>query len=477
MLLRKSVLDKTGLLDESFFMYGEDIDLSYRIIKAGYKNYYFPKTRIIHYKGESTKKSSVNYVFVFYNAMIIFARKHFSQKNARLFSFLINLAVYLRASIAVLMRFLRKVFLPVFDFTLIFAGIFFIKNYWESHVVFQSGGEYPIELILIAVPFYILTWLISVLLSGGYDKPIRINKIVTGLLIGTVLILMVYALLPENMRFSRALILLGAGWATISMVSFRYLLSLFNLKSFRLGPNKDRRFVIVGDIEEAERIENLLQKTLIHPGFIGLINSSQDNNGSKRFIGNISQLADIIQIYKIDEAIFCSKSMLPEHIIDFMTELQYTNIDYKIAPPESMSIIGSNSINTSGELYVLTVNSISKNNNKRSKRLLDVLASLLFLSLYPISIFLVKQPVGFLKNIFFVLFGIKSWVGFYKPAIDDLHKLPSIRKGILNPADSLKKENFSKEIADNLNILYAKDYRLVNDVNIILKAFSRLGRN
>ena len=80
MLLRKSVLDKIGLLDESFFMYGEDIDLSYRIIKAGYKNYYFPKTRIIHYKGESTKKSSVNYVFVFYNAMIIFARKHFSQK-------------------------------------------------------------------------------------------------------------------------------------------------------------------------------------------------------------------------------------------------------------------------------------------------------------------------------------------------------------------------------------------------------------
>jgi len=56
MLLRKSVLDKTGLLDEAFFMYGEDIDLSYRIMQAGYNNYYFPETRIIHYKGESTKK-------------------------------------------------------------------------------------------------------------------------------------------------------------------------------------------------------------------------------------------------------------------------------------------------------------------------------------------------------------------------------------------------------------------------------------
>ena len=56
MLVRKSVFDKIGLLDETFFMYGEDIDLSYRITLAGYKNYYFPETTIIHYKGESTKK-------------------------------------------------------------------------------------------------------------------------------------------------------------------------------------------------------------------------------------------------------------------------------------------------------------------------------------------------------------------------------------------------------------------------------------
>ncbi len=77
MFLRKETLDKTGLLDESFFMYGEDIDLSYRITKAGYKNYYFPESTIIHYKGESTKKGSLNYVKMFYQAMIIFARKTF----------------------------------------------------------------------------------------------------------------------------------------------------------------------------------------------------------------------------------------------------------------------------------------------------------------------------------------------------------------------------------------------------------------
>ncbi|HSY62482.1 MAG TPA: glycosyltransferase family 2 protein, partial [Cytophaga sp.] len=112
MVLRKSVLDKIGVLDEDYFMYGEDIDLSYRIIKNGYKNYYFSDTRIIHYKGESTKKTSVNYVFIFYKAMIIFAQKHFTSNNTGTFKLLIHLAIYFRAFIALSNRILDKV-LPV----------------------------------------------------------------------------------------------------------------------------------------------------------------------------------------------------------------------------------------------------------------------------------------------------------------------------------------------------------------------------
>jgi GT2 family glycosyltransferase len=84
MWISKETLDKVGLLDEDFFMYGEDIDLSWRIIKGGYDNYYFAGTRIIHYKGESTKKGSLNYVTVFYNAMLIFAAKHFEGSQANL---------------------------------------------------------------------------------------------------------------------------------------------------------------------------------------------------------------------------------------------------------------------------------------------------------------------------------------------------------------------------------------------------------
>ena len=99
-LLRREALDKVGLLDEDFFMYGEDIDLSYRILKGGFKNYYLPLT-ILHYKGESTRKSSFRYVHVFYQAMLIFFEKHYHHLSFFV-SFPIKVAVYGKATLTLL---------------------------------------------------------------------------------------------------------------------------------------------------------------------------------------------------------------------------------------------------------------------------------------------------------------------------------------------------------------------------------------
>ncbi|MBR5688999.1 MAG: glycosyltransferase family 2 protein [Prevotella sp.] len=94
-LLRRKALDEIGLLDEDFFMYGEDIDLSYRLLKGGYENWYLP-SKILHYKGESTEKSSFRYVHVFYKAMLIFFRKHYSQMSL-LLSLPIKITIYGKA--------------------------------------------------------------------------------------------------------------------------------------------------------------------------------------------------------------------------------------------------------------------------------------------------------------------------------------------------------------------------------------------
>ncbi len=476
MLLRKSLLDQIGLLDETFFMYGEDIDLSYRIIKAGYKNYYFPNTRIIHYKGESTKKGSVNYVVVFYKAMVIFAKKHFSSKNARIFSILINMAVYFRAFLAILNGFFSKAALPLVDAILLFGGILGIKNYWEHNIIFPYGGEYPVEIVSIAIPIYILIWLFSVFMSGGYDRPVRLPKLFQGLFIGSIIILTFYALLPESFRFSRALIIFGAIWGFISMMGLRVLLHIFKVKKFRLGINLNKRYAIVGNKEEPERVAELLRKSDMSPGLIGLISTEEREKSRDGYVGHIDQLKEIIKIYSIDEVIFCAKDLPAHTIIDYMSGLSVSQVEYKIAPPESLSIIGSNSINTSGDIYIIELDSISKANNKRSKRLLDFLVGLVFLVLSPIVFIVNRNPFGFVRNLFLVLIGNKSWVGFQITTNSTAHKLPKIKPGILYPTDMIKGNDVSSETADRLNLLYARNYKILNDINIIFNGIRNLGR-
>lgn len=105
-LLRHAALDRIGLLDEDFFMYGEDIDLSFRLLKGGYENWYLPLP-ILHYKGESTQKSSFRYVHVFYNAMLIFFRKHYGHLSF-LLTWPIRAAIYFKAALALLVMMSRR---------------------------------------------------------------------------------------------------------------------------------------------------------------------------------------------------------------------------------------------------------------------------------------------------------------------------------------------------------------------------------
>ena len=256
MLMRKSALDKVGLLDEAFFMYGEDIDLSYRLQLGGYKNYYYPDTSIIHYKGESTKKGSLNYVFVFYNAMIIFAKKHFSKSNARLFSFFIKIAIYLRAGIAIATRTLRKIALPLVDFILISTALFLTKNRYE---VF-SGRKIPDELVFWAFPVCALIWIISTMLASGYEKNPKSIYLFKGVLIGSLIILIVYSILPENMRFSRAIVFLSPLIIGIYYFLSRSISGIF-FPSLKYGNSGDQRFLIIGKDEETSRIVSLIDQT------------------------------------------------------------------------------------------------------------------------------------------------------------------------------------------------------------------------
>ncbi len=478
MMMRKEALDKVGLLDETFFMYGEDIDLSYRIQLGGYKNYYFPETSIIHYKGESTKKSSVNYVFVFYNAMIIFANKHFSKKNAKTFSFLINIAVYVRAGFAIFSRMINRLVLPFLDASTWYIGMYIIKIYWEHNHRYVRKTYAP-ELMEIAVPTYILTWLFSVWLMGGYDKPYKLSRLVRGLFIGSLLITLTYAFVNEAWRFSRALIILGAFWTVISSVGLRLLLNLIGLKNYKLdGISSEKNIVIVATLEEGKRVLDTIKQAIGRVNFIGFVHPDkiyQDKN--EEFLGNIIQLGEIAEVYRVDEIIFSTKNLPLHEIIHSMAMVKNTHVDYKIAPEESLFIIGSNSVDNPGDLYTIDINfNINKPQYVRSKRILDILFSVLMLLLIPINIFIQKNFFQFLINCFDVILLRKSWVGYINTTIDN-HHLPKIRKGILNPSDGLKKEiQLDEHTSKRLNLLYAKHYELDKDLLLMWRGIRKLGR-
>lgn len=470
MLLRKETLDKIGLLDETFFMYGEDIDLSYRVTQGGYSNYYFAESNIIHYKGESTKKSSVNYVIVFYKAMAIFAKKHFSQSHARTFNFLIYFAIYLRAGIAIISRFIKQLFFPAIDFALILAGLYFCKQYYELNFKLYPNF-YSKEMVSLFFPLYTITWMFFTYLSGGYDLPLKLSKIIRGVLAGTAFILILYSLLPEYYRFSRALILIGSAITMLIYLFSRFVYHFAGISRFKLNGHKTAaRIAIIGSEMEFNRVSEILKQTKIHSDFIGFV--SNENNGIKNehYLGHFHQINEIIDVHNIHEIIFCARDVSSQEIIDKMVTLVTKGVEFKIAPPESLSIIGSNSIDTAGDLYVIDINNVGRPDNRRKKRLLDLLVSGIALLFFWIIIWFQKNKLNFIANCFRVLLGIYSWVGYGKSQRKDL---PSIRPSVLSPVNS--NDQLSEEKTNKALLNYSKDYKTENDIKIILRNFSFLG--
>ena len=462
MLMRSETLDKVGLLDEQFFMYGEDIDLSYRIQQGGYKNYYFPQTKIIHYKGESTKKSSVNYVFVFYRAMILFANKHFSNNNAKLFSFAINFAIYFRASIALGNRLIKKAALPLIDFIIFLLGLLLITNHWSNHDI-----HFPDLVLKVQIPLYALVWLISALIFGVYDKGVSRKTIIKSTFFGTIFILTIYALLPKDWQFSRLYILIGTSWVIFGFYLTRIFGNLFKTNSFSFPKAPKKRFAIIGNEEEFKRVEFILSNT--YPS-IEVVYGIGIDDAYPKSIGLKEQIDPIVDFYKINELIFCSKDLTSKEIIEVMTKIKSIEIDFKIAPPETSYLIGSNSIDTSGDMYALNFNAISKPENLRSKRILDFTLSFGLLLVTPLLIFYFKRRIKFVKNLVEILIGRKSFVGYFTTKEMYVKRLPIIKQGILRPF----KVNLDAE--HDSNLFYAKNYKIGLDLMIIINNWHELDR-
>jgi GT2 family glycosyltransferase len=459
MFIRKKTLDKTGLLDEDFFMYGEDIDLSYRIIKSGYKNYYFPEATIIHYKGESTRKVSVNYVKVFYHAMAVFARKHYSGNQSGLFSFFINFAIFFRGALALIANVFSSSYLFIIDAILSFAGIYFIKTYWENMIKYIHH-YYPNRFLFAVVPVYIVTWIIATFLSGGYDKPYRASKIIRGIFFGTLAIAVIYAFLPDEWRFSRAMIILGALWTTLEMLLTRTSYHLIKHQTFSIENDDNKRALLFGGDNESKRAEQLLANVVSNIDIMSRVAKMDD-------------LKKLIAIYDINELIFCGADTSYGQIIDYISQ-NAGSVEFKILNEHATTFIGSNSKNTAGDVYTIDPNlQLSKPINQRRKRLLDLIICLILLVLLPLNILIIKNPGRFLANWMAVLLGRKTWVGY---AESDARHLPLLKNAVISVAESFDALNLEETELEKLDLLYAKNYSIGKDIKLVLKNYRKLGK-
>lgn len=461
MLIRKSVLDKIGLLDETFFMYGEDIDLSYRITLAGYKNYYYPYTTIIHYKGESTKKGSINYVKMFYSAMAIFANKHFRTKQSNVISFIINVAIWFRAFLSILKRFFINICKPAIDFLVSYFVFYGITLFWES-IKFHGQNEYPPQFIMFVLPTYALLVVISFLYFGVYQQRPRWNSLFKGLSVASLLLLSLYALLSENLRFSRAIVLIGIASIWIILPTLKYLLKLTGLKLFEIGSPKKKNALFIGSIDELNKVKQALIASNHYQDIycVDLKNKEQSNDAA--YIGTVNDIDEIIQIHKINEIIFSSRELSHKEIIEKMTYYSQFRLDYKIVGD---SIIGSKTVLTDEPALDVLVNSIVQPINKRNKRLFDFITAIVLLIFSPIMIFFVNKKRKFLKNCLDVIIGKKTWVGYIQPVSISL---PKLKNNILPISNDFVN-------AEKINLLYANDYKLINDFICLIKNLRNLG--
>lgn len=438
LMISRQAQEKVGLLDESYFMYGEDIDFSWRIRLAGFENYYLPSTRIIHYKGESTKKGSMNYVYTFYNAMVIFARRYFSNSNARLYIFLIQCAIWLRAALSWGKRIGQKVALPVADFLIGWDGFVAIKQLWATCWA-SNVNYYPSSYTFLVLPLYVLVLLLLSWLNGAYDKPFRPGRMTKGMAIGCAVLLVFYSLLDEGLRYSRAILLLGSIWTLLATLGLRGILSLCGSKSFPRKQDKHTRCLLVGSKDEYQRIVQLNQELgLLYHEIIP--------------VADTSQLDEMIRVYHADEVLFCSRDMQAKEIISLMQSLSSHGVAYKIAPEEADYIIGTDIIHTREDLFTVELSTLVSPMNRRNKRLFDLFSSLLLLLLSPILLWFQRRRSLYYPHCLQVLAGRKSWVS------------PTPDKGIFTPSDILPNQSLDSE---RMNLHYSKKYKLSTDFAIL----------
>ncbi|MGB9696479.1 MAG: glycosyltransferase [Ignavibacteria bacterium] len=457
MFISKSILEEVGYFDEDYFMYGEDIDLCYRIKKAGYKNYYFPEVTTIHLKGSSTRKTNLSYVNTFFGAMAIFVKKHLSSKSNFLY-YLIRFGIFLRSLLSYLKRVIRLIRYPALDAILLFIS-FIIAIQYRFHI-------FPNEKYLFIISVYITIWLINLFLFGSYFpknkhyllKPF--NALVSGFFINASI-----TYFFKDYAFSREVVVTASTLSIVFLVGYRAMAAAYRFFSDKNIMLSRTNILVIGNKKLDQNIGEKLQAKY---------NVSYYNDVSTK--RDLSDIEDIVNLNSISEIVFTGEDYANKDILNLMWRVRKKNISFKfVASGIDLILSRLNSNIDSVGLVELEYN-INNKLNVFKKRLFDIAISfILLLTIYPFIFLYWKvregKPGKYNSKLLLlpqVLTGKLSLVGmpiwFEAKGNEYLGK-----KGLTGVIQVNYRPGMTEDEMIDFCVFYAKNQSLLLDIELLLK--------
>jgi hypothetical protein len=322
--------------------------------------------------------------------------------------------------------------------------------------------------LLVAFPLFTLAYLVVAYYAGLYDKQYKKANLLRSGFIATLVLLALYALLPEEYRFSRGILVLGALLAFAGMVMLRALLAQWGFIKAVLDSTTPY-ILIAGSAAEYAEMEKLLQQKGVS-SIIGRL-AIEDDNESK--VGLLAQTSQIAAALGAQELVLCSGTASNKYLISFIQTLE-PGLRLRFHATGSGSIVGSDSSTANGE--TITADAVFNNAlplNRRLKRLLDISTAALFLLFFPLAFILMERPFYFMRQATLVFIGKKTWIGYATAA----PQLPPLRPAVLTPEGLPVHAVLKKLDAHHAQVdyWYARNYAPLHDLKRLLKNYRQLG--
>jgi len=476
MMMNREAYEKVGGFDEQFFMYGEDLDLCYRIQKNGYKVYYYPGTQIIHYKGESTKRSSLDETKYFYNAMNLFVKKHFS--SFYLVEIILRTAIGFRKFFAFLGR--RKLSFTAVILDIIFFNLCLIlaEKLYLRFTEWHGFPEFSYPLILV-IPVAI--HVTAAALIGVYRKNSFSVLRNTGAILVSFFIISSLTFFFKQFAYSRAVFLITYIFLLTSLTLWRIILKLFFKVGLEFTPSR-KRTLIVGTNKSAVMIADKLQKKFVDDHIIqGLIGYSHKDIGNQmngyEVVGSIDNINKVIADKKINEVIFSPDELSYNKMMSIVANNTSDGVDFKLIGSNLDFLVGKASVSVLEDIPLIDISlNISNPVSRFIKLLMDyTLGFFALIFIYPLIYLISKtdsQKSDFRKFILGIPSIFSGKVSLVGPQNQSEESKIFLGKKGLTGLWYLEKG--SANSTEKLDLIYARNQNIWLDLEILGKTFNNM---